>query len=111
MQGHYTTECESCEATITRASGVPFDVSNLTVTVPTDERETYEDRAFTLCSECRRQIVDFIEGMGEHETRADLVEMDLAEWELHQIADNLHDLGTKLGALGRGEVTDAEGDE
>jgi hypothetical protein len=108
---HYTTECESCGAAIANARAVPLDVTNLVVTVPTDDREHYEDRDYTLCSECRRKVVDWVEGMDESETRADLVELELAERDLSQVADDLADLATTLGAVARGETTNAEGEE
>jgi len=109
MNGTYTTTCESCDSEIVRNGGVPLDVSNISVIIPTDERETFEERDYGLCSECRRKIVDFIEGMDETETRADLVELELAERDLSQRADELQGLATKLGALARGDAE--EGDE
>lgn len=107
---YHTTTCESCDSEIVRG-GVPVDVTNAVITIPTDDSETFEERDYSLCAECRRQIVDFIEGLDETETRVDMVEMELAERELSEAADDLFDLSTKLGALARGEVSDAEDED
>jgi len=110
MNGSHTITCESCSNEVVRHGGPRPPVSNLVVAVPTNERETYEERDYELCAECRRKVVDFIEGMDETETRVDMVELELAERTLSESADDLADLATELGALSRGETTDAEDD-
>lgn len=109
MNGFHTTACDSCTNEIVHSSALPSAVYNLYVTIPTDDAETYEDREYHLCTDCRRQIVDFIDGMDESETRADTVALEQAERVLSETADDYQDLSNRIGDLARGE-TDADSD-
>jgi len=103
----YATECDSCENVIAGSDEYPMSTHNLMVTIPTGERETYEDRNYELCAECRRQIVDFVEGCDESDTRVDMLDLEDAERGLEEFAEDLELLGERIGDFARGDTDES----
>jgi len=99
----YAIECDSCSNVIAGSDEYPVATHNLVVTIPTGERETYEGRDYQLCAECRRQIVDFVEGCDESETRVDMLDLEDAERGLEDCADDLETLASRIGSMARGD--------
>lgn len=102
MSEFETTECSSCGNQIVGSvyRGWPVHQFDLPASdLADDSWETRETYQYTLCTECRRKIVDWIEQADESDVRVDPVGMEQFVGGLEMQAQELESLADDLQAL------------
>lgn len=87
-----TDECSNCGNVILRDPH-SFGPQVYEFVLPVDveaENVTYETHSYRLCVDCRREIVDWIEGVDESAPRVDATDLRSFSHSMRDAADDLH---------------------
>lgn len=97
------TECDACGDMVDLTPRFNYCIGQFEFTIPIKEEtegefpgQTFEDRAYNLCFECQRRIVDWIDECQESETRIDKVELEPVARELESQAEELERRAKRL---------------
>lgn len=105
-------ECDSCGSVVIKRDFSFDDNHRFEFSLPGDSRgdgpgplpQEYHHYEHTLCTECIRKIVDWIDDADETETRVELLDLEIAADGLSVQAEELADLAESLDELSQGEV-------
>lgn len=98
-------ECDSCGDVILQPSPI-YDTHHYTFDLPAKNGHHWVTREFSLCRECIRKIVDWIDDCDESQVRADAVDLERLAEGLAEESARLKTAARRMEELARGEGGD-----